>query len=66
MAKRIKPEMIGEALGLKAQAVRVAMQQGKLDLGVAYKPTGREYVYIIYPEKARAIVGETKMREWGF
>lgn len=66
MAKKITPAMVGEALGYTAQAIRVAMQQQKLDLGTAYKPTGREYVYIIYPEKVRAIVGETKMREWGY
>ena len=66
MAKRITPEMVAEAIVYTAQAIRVAMQQEKMDLGVAYKPTGRKWVYRIYPEKVKAIVGETKMKEWGY
>ena len=66
MPKKITPAMVAEKLGYTAQAIRVAMQQQKMDLGTAYKPTGREYVYRIYPEKARAILGDKIMEEWGY
>jgi len=58
--------MFAEAVGMDAQAVRVGMQQGKLDLGMAYKPTGRNYNYILFPEKVRAIVGDKQMEAWGY
>lgn len=64
--KKITPAMVAEALGLQTQAIRVGLQQGKLDFGLAMKPTGRQYIYIIYPEKIRAIVGDKIMEEWGY
>lgn len=63
---RITPEMFGSAVGMDAQAVRVSMQKGYLDIGLAYKPSGRNYTYVIYPEKARAIVGDKQMEAWGY
>ena len=64
--RKITPAMVGEALGMPVQAIRVGLQQEKLDFGVALKPTGRQYTYIIYPEKIRALVGEKQMEEWGY
>lgn len=63
---RITPAMFAAAVGMDAQAVRVGMQQGKLDLGIAYKPTDRNYTYVIFPEKVRAIVGDKQMEAWGY
>ena len=64
--ERITPAMVGAALGMDAQAVRVGMQQGKLDFGLAYKPTGRNYTYVFFPEKLRAVVGDKQMEAWGY
>ena len=66
MAKRITPAMMAEALGVPVQAIRVGLQQNKLDFGAALQPSGSKYTYVIYPEKARAIVGSEKLKEWGF
>lgn len=65
MAK-ISPAMMAEALGVPVQAIRVGLQQNKLDFGVAIQPSGKKYTYIIYPEKARTYVGSEKLKEWGF
>ena len=65
MAK-ISPAMMAEALGVPTQAIRVGLQQNKLDFGAAIQPSGKKYTYIIYPEKARAYVGSEKLKEWGF
>ena len=65
MAK-ISPAMMAEALGVPTQAIRVGLQQNKLDFGAAIQPSGKKYTYIIYPEKARAYVGDEKLKEWGF
>lgn len=56
--KKITPKMIGEAVGMDPQAIRVAMQHGKLDLGDCFKK-GSTYTYIISPEKARKFMGNT-------
>ena len=55
---RITPAMAGKALGVPAQAVRVGLQQGKLNIGTAFKQTGDQYTYVIYPEALKALVGE--------
>lgn len=60
--KRITPEMMGKAMGVPTQAIRVGLQQGKLNFGVAYKQTGNQYTYVIYPEAARATIGDAAYR----
>lgn len=61
--KRITPEMMGKAMGVPTQAIRVGLQQGKLNFGVAYKQTGNQYTYVIYPEAARATIGDAAYRK---
>lgn len=64
--KRITPAMMAEAMGIPAQAVRMGLQQGVLNFGIAMQQTGRKYTYVIFPEKAREIVGAEKLKEWGY
>ncbi len=64
--KKITPAMMAEALGVPVQAIRVGLQLGKLDFGAAMQPSGKKYTYIIYPEKAREILGSEKLQEWGY
>lgn len=64
--KRITPAMVGEALGLPTQAIRVGMQVGALDFGQVTNPSGNRYNYIIFPEKIRAVVGDKQMEKWGY
>ncbi|MGN0694550.1 MAG: hypothetical protein ACI4LK_06550 [Lentihominibacter sp.] len=59
---RITPAMAGKALGVPAQAVRVGMQQGKLKIGTAFKQTGNQYTYVIYPEAIKEIIGEQEFK----
>ena len=64
--KRISPAMMAEALGVPAQAIRVGLQHGAFDWGTAFRQTGKQLTYIIYPEKVRAILGDEKLKEWGY
>ncbi|MGN0695062.1 MAG: hypothetical protein ACI4LK_09180 [Lentihominibacter sp.] len=65
MNKRITPEMMGLALGIPTQAVRVGLQQGKLHFGAAYKQDqeGKRYTYVIYPEAARNVLGDERYNQ---
>ena len=64
--RKITPAMMAEAMGMPAQAIRLGLQQGVLNFGVAMQQSGRKYTYIIFPEKAREIVGAEKLTEWGY
>lgn len=64
--ERITPAMIAEAMGVPVQAIRVGLQQGVFNFGIAMQQNGKKYSYIIYPEKAREIVGAEKLKEWGY
>lgn len=55
--KRITVAMMAEALGVPAQAIRVGLQQEKLKFGTAYKQSGDQFTYVIYPEIAREVLG---------
>lgn len=66
MEKRITPAMMAEAIGIPVQTIRVGLQAGAFDFGTAFQPSGRNYTYVIYPEKARETVGDEVMRKWGF
>lgn len=63
--KKITPKMMAEALGVPVQAIRVGIQAGAFDWGTCFKPTGRKYIYVIYPDKVRALVPEKYKKEWG-
>ena len=65
MSKRITPAMVAEGLGVPVQAIRVGLQQGKLDFGVAIQQTAKKYTYIIYPEKVKQVVPEEIYQTWG-
>lgn len=64
--KKITPAMMADALGVPVQAIRVGLQKGALNFGVALQQTGQRYTYIIYPERAREILGNEKLQEWGY
>lgn len=48
---RITPEKAGAALGLSAQAVRLAMDSGALDIGIVTETESGQKSYIITPKK---------------
>lgn len=62
---RITPEMVGRALGVPAQAIRVGLQQNKLPFGTAYKQTegGKRYTYVFYPEAVKQTIGAQAFNE---
>jgi len=62
MEIRITPEMMGQALGVPTQAIRVGLQQEKLHFGAAYKQDtdGCRYTYVIFPELARQTLGDVR------
>lgn len=64
--KKITVPMMADAMGVQAQAIRLGLQCGHLTFGIAMKQTTDQYSYIIYPEKAREIVGDKQMAEWGY
>lgn len=51
--ERITIEQASEILGIPPQAVRVAMQQGKLPIGVAIK-SNKRWSYYLWREKVVA------------
>lgn len=55
--KRITTAMMADAMGVPVQAIRVGLQQEKLKFGTAYKQSGSQYTYVIYPEAARETLG---------
>lgn len=63
--KRITPTMMAEALGIPPQTIRVGLQAGAFDWGECFKPTGRNYTYVIYPDKVAPLVSEKYKKEWG-
>lgn len=65
MEIRITPEMMGKALGVPTQAIRVGLQQEKLHFGVAYmqKEDGDRYTYVIFPEAARQTLGDARYND---
>ena len=64
--RKITPAMMAEAMGTTAQTVRAGLQQGVFNFGAAMQQSGRKYTYVIFPEKAREVVGAEKLREWGY
>ena len=48
---RITPEKVGAALGISAQAVRAAMDSGKLNIGIITETESGQKSYIITPKQ---------------
>lgn len=64
--KKITPAMMAEALGVPTQAIRVGLQKGALNFGIAMQQGTQKYTYIIFPEKAREVLGDKQLAEWGY
>lgn len=56
----MKIKEVAKLLDCSELTVRVGLQKGVFPFGVAMKVTGQRYKYIIYPEKLKEFVGETK------
>ena len=55
--KKLRPQDVAEALGISAQAVRIQMQRGLIDIGVAVKNGKGNYSYYISPKKVYELTG---------
>lgn len=51
-----------EMLGVNKQAVRIGLQRGVYDFGVAFKNTdyAKKFTYIFYPERLKELVGSDR------
>ena len=58
--------MMADALGVPVQTIRVGLQQGKFDFGIAMQQSGRKYTYVISYEKAKQWVPAEILKKWGF
>lgn len=49
---------VAELLGTTEATIRIGLQLGMFPFGVAYKtkPTNKQYVYVIFPEKLKEYV----------
>lgn len=56
-SKKITPEDAGRALGISAQAVRVQMQKGLLDIGTVIQSEKGKYSYYISARKIYELTG---------
>lgn len=63
MAK-IKIADVAKALGVSPETVRIGLQMGVYDFGVAFKkPNRRNYTYTLFPEKVKEICGDLRNEE---
>jgi hypothetical protein len=59
--EKIKINDVATALGVSPETVRVGLQLGMYDFGIAFKKPGRQnYTYVLYPAKVAELVGELK------
>ena len=63
--KRITPKMMEEAIRVPVQTIRVGLQAGAFDWGTCYKPQGKNFVYVIYPDKVAPLIPERYRKAWG-
>lgn len=65
MGIRITPEMMGGAMGVPAQTIRVGIQQGVFNFGVILKKDPEQFRcnYIIIPELARQALGDERYND---
>ena len=66
MSNRITPAMMADAMGVPVQTIRIGLQAKEFDFGIALQPSGGKHTYVIFPEKAREVVGAEIMKGWGF
>lgn len=54
----MKIKEVAEMLNTSECTIRIGLQQGIFDFGVAFKrsPESKHYIYIIYPEKLKEYV----------
>ena len=54
----MKVKEVAEMLGTTEATIRIGLQLGMFPFGVAYKtkPTNKQYVYVIFPEKVKEYV----------
>ena len=57
MSRKITPEQAGKALGMSAQAVRIQMQRGLIDIGQAVESDKGNYSYYISAKKLYELTG---------
>lgn len=58
MARRISVAQAAKELGTSQQFVRIGLQRGVLNFGVAVKMNGNRYTYHICESKLREYLGE--------
>lgn len=64
--KRITTDMMADALGVPVQTIRIGIQQGIFDFGIAMQRSGKKkHTYVIFPEKARQYVPAEIYEQWG-
>lgn len=51
---------VAKLLNVSESTIRIGLQQGIFDFGVAFKrtPESKHYTYVIYPEKVKALCGK--------
>ena len=57
MSKKITTEQAGKALGMSAQAVRIQMQRGLIDIGQVVENDKGKYSYYISAKKLYELTG---------
>lgn len=59
---KIQVKHAAKMMGVTEQCIRVGLQKGAFDFGVAFKSkdTNKSYYYMIYPEKLIEVVGQER------
>lgn len=54
----MKVDEVAKLLNVSVPTIRVGLQQGVFDFGVAFKrsPTSKQYTYVIFPAKVQEYV----------
>lgn len=58
--KKITVAKAAMIMGVSQQFIRIGLQRGKLEFGVAVKMTGDRYTYYINPEKFNNYIKDLK------
>lgn len=56
MSQRVTVKQAAKELGVSEQFIRICMQRGELDIGLATKLTGNQYTYLITRGKLDAFI----------
>lgn len=62
---KVRVEDVAIMLGVTPQSVRVGLQRGAFPFGAAFKTkeTNKSFNYVIYPEKLKEYVGNSRYKE---